>query len=121
MSKPKRHWRRVTDDKRRQMIRLAAKGVSGPDIASRVELAKGSVWNVLRPLGGVLRPDMWKEPDGRLTLDDRVEIRLGLERGDSMLVAPVQLTVGLGHARTLARRSRVSRCSARPGPGRRPP
>ncbi|MBL8776508.1 MAG: IS30 family transposase [Acidimicrobiales bacterium] len=33
-----------------------------------------------------MRPEMWEVPDGRLTLDHRVEIRLGLERGESFAV-----------------------------------
>jgi IS30 family transposase len=44
------------------------------------------VFAVLGPLGGVIRPEMWRVPEGRLSLDDRVEIRLGLERGESVRV-----------------------------------
>lgn len=86
MAKRKRPWRRVTPDKRREIIRLAARGLSLHQIAAEVQLAHGSVGSVVRPLGGVLRPEMWEVADGRLTLDDRVEIRLGLERGESFAV-----------------------------------
>ena len=84
MAKRQRRWRRIPEGKRREVIRLAARGVSGAAIASELDLAAGSVAMVLRPLGGVLRSELWEVTEGRLTLDDRVEIRLGLERGDSI-------------------------------------
>lgn len=34
MGKAKRQWRRITEDKRREMMRLAARGMSRYDIAS---------------------------------------------------------------------------------------
>jgi len=83
VSKRKRRWRRIPEGKRREVIRLAARGMSGAEIASELDLAAGSVALVLRPLGGVIRPEMWEVSERRLGLDDRVEIRLGLERGDS--------------------------------------
>lgn len=83
MAKRQRRWRRIPEGKRREVIRLAARGMSGAEIASELDLAAGSVSMVLRPLGGVIRPEMWEVPEGRLSLEDRVEIRLGLERGDA--------------------------------------
>jgi IS30 family transposase len=65
------------------VIRLAAAGASVADICIELVLAYGSVRSVLLPLGGVIRPECWKVPEGRLTLDDRVEIRIALERGES--------------------------------------
>jgi transposase, IS30 family len=76
-------WRRVTAEVRREMIRLAAKGLTRDEIARRVSRSVGAVGYTLRPLGGVLRRERWEPPSGRLTLDDRVEICLGLERGES--------------------------------------
>jgi IS30 family transposase len=83
MANRKRRWRRIPEDKRREVIRLASRGMTGADIASKLDLAARSVALVLRPLGGVIRAEMWEVPEGRLGLDDRVEIRLGLERGES--------------------------------------
>jgi len=77
----KRRWKRIPDDKRREAIRLAAKGLTSREIAAELRLGKGSVDRVLRPLGGVIRPAMWSVAEGGLSLDDRVEIRVGLERG----------------------------------------
>jgi IS30 family transposase len=79
----KRHWRRVTPDKRREIIAMAARGATINEMAAAVNRSAGSVVNVLRPLGGVIRPELWQPCPGRLSLDDRVEIRLRLERGDS--------------------------------------
>lgn len=76
-----RRWKRIPDDKRREAIRLAAKGWTAREIACELQIGKGSVQRVLQPLGGVIRPELWQEPSGCLRLDDRVEIRVGLERG----------------------------------------
>jgi IS30 family transposase len=43
-----------------------------------------SVQRLLKPLGGVFRPEMWQPSSARLSLDERVEIRIGLERGESL-------------------------------------
>jgi transposase, IS30 family len=51
-----------------------------------LRLGRGSVGRVVQSLGGVIRPEMWQTPQGRLSLDDRVEIKLGLERGESLVV-----------------------------------
>ena len=49
-------------------------------------VSQGSVGRVMRPLGGVIRPDLVEVPAGRLSLDDRIEIKLGLDRGDTFEV-----------------------------------
>src|SRR4051812_32501517 len=79
----KRQWRRITPEHRREIIRLAAQGVSGREIARRVGRWETQIRAILRPLGGVIRPELWQVSAARLSLDDRVEIRLGLERGES--------------------------------------
>lgn len=79
-----RAWRRITPEKRREVIRLAAQGHSSVAIAERLELGDRAIRVVLRPLGGVYRKEMWEPGERRLSLDERVEIRLGLERGESI-------------------------------------
>jgi len=76
-------WRRITREVRREIIRLAAAGTPRGEIARRVSRSEGAVGYTLRPLGGVFRRATWEPAEGRLSLDDRVEIRLGLERGES--------------------------------------
>ncbi|MBA2427948.1 MAG: helix-turn-helix domain-containing protein, partial [Actinobacteria bacterium] len=80
----KQQWRRITPEKRRQIVRLAAKGVTQQQIAEVVDLSQGAVGVVVRPLGGVIRKEMWEPSDNRLSLEDRVEIRIGLEQGLSV-------------------------------------
>jgi transposase, IS30 family len=76
--------RTITPEKRRQIIRLAAKGATYRQIAKEVDLSNGAVGIVVKPLGGVTRKEMWDQGTRRLSLDDRVEIRIGLEQGLSL-------------------------------------
>lgn len=78
-----RQWRRITPEKRRQAIKLAAQGHTSVAIAEELNLGDRAVRFVLRPLGGVYRQEMW-QPGRRLSMDERIEIRLGLERGESI-------------------------------------
>jgi IS30 family transposase len=81
-------------------MRLAAKGASYREIVDRVGVPMGVVGRVVRPLGGVIRPEMLASTGKRLSLEDRVEIRVGLERGDSLRA----IARGLGrHASTVCR------------------
>lgn len=79
----KRDWRRITPEVRSEIIRLGATGATYDEIAQVVSRSVGAIGYVLRPLGGVIRPELWASPVGRLSVDDRVEIRLGLERNES--------------------------------------
>jgi len=80
----KRRWRRLDPETRRQIIRLGAKGLSHRKILDELDCSMGTVGNVLRPLGGVFRSEQWRVSAFRLSLDERVEIRLGVERGESL-------------------------------------
>jgi transposase, IS30 family len=81
----KRRWRRLTPEIRREVIRLARGGASYRDIKGKLGLPNGSIGLVLTPLGGVLRGDHWTPPSKfRLSLDDRVEIQIGLEQNKSL-------------------------------------
>ncbi len=76
----KRRWQRITPEQRREMIRLAAKGATYRQIIDSLDVTMGAVGIVLVPLGGVTRREMWNPGPKRLSLDDRIEIKLGLER-----------------------------------------
>ena len=66
---------RLSDEVRRRVIRLGYEGLSYREILGRVDLAMGSVTNILRPLGGVYRQELWAEVSPhRLCLDDRIAI-----------------------------------------------
>jgi len=79
-----RQWRRMTPEKRREAIRLARRGDTYRQIADQLDISSSAVGLVLSSLGGVSRREMWDQGSRRLLLDERVEIRLGLERGDSL-------------------------------------
>jgi IS30 family transposase len=85
----KRRWReqryvRVPSEVRVQIIRLAHKGATYRQIIERLDVSVGAVSKVLRPLGGVIRKAMYEPGPGRLSLDDRIEIYVGLGQGDSI-------------------------------------
>jgi len=91
----KRRWRRITAETRREVIGLALGGASYRDIRGRLGLPVGSVGLVLAPLGGVLRREQRTAPSpSRLSLDERVEIQLGLEQHRSLRA----IAGGLGRA-----------------------
>jgi transposase, IS30 family len=79
----KRKWRHVTEAQRREIIGLAAQGLSYREICDVVGRPVGTVALVVRPLGGVIRPEDWQPQQGRLDLEDRIEIHLGLRSGRS--------------------------------------
>jgi IS30 family transposase len=54
------------------------------EIADRVDILQRQVSYWLRPYGGVIRKELWEPTSGRLGLDDRIEIRLGLEREEPL-------------------------------------
>lgn len=77
-------WRRTTPEQRRQIIRPVAKGATQQQIAEAVGLSQSGVSLIVHPLGGVIRKEMWEPGNNRLSLDDRVEIRIGLQQGLSL-------------------------------------
>ena len=77
----KARWRRLPPELRREVMRLAAQGLSYTQIQSRLDLSLSTLSRVLAPLGGVIRTEMLVVSGRRLCLAERVEIRVGLERG----------------------------------------
>ncbi len=96
----KRRWRYLPADVRRDVIRLAAKGRTQLEIVGELDLSLGVVWRTLKPLGGVIRFEDWRPSTARLSLEDRVEIKLGLERG--LTLCDIARSIGR-HASTVCR------------------
>ena len=82
----RRRWKYLPAEVRREIIRLAATGATRDQIRLQVGVAIGTVSNVLRPLGGVIRRDVWDPSPVRLSLEERVGVRVGLEAGSSFRV-----------------------------------
>ena len=76
-------WQKISPETRREIYRMAAQGKSQREIAEFVGYTSRSVYRVLMRVGGVIRREMWEPPKHRLGLEERVEIRIGLERGHS--------------------------------------
>ncbi len=76
--------RRIDGELRREVIRLAARGHTYREILDRVDTSMGAITIMLRQWGGVTRSDVTFEPSPyRLSLEDRIEIRMGIDRGES--------------------------------------
>ncbi len=71
-------------DLRGETIRLAASGMLQRDIAKMLAVSQQLVSLVLSPMGGVYRVEDWLASGVRLSLEDRIEIGLGCQRGDSL-------------------------------------
>ena len=83
--KKKRGWTRLSLELRGQVMRLGAQGYSYRQVAGEVRVSVGAVGSVLGPLGGVIRKEQLRPPSpSRLSLEERVEIRIGLGSGESM-------------------------------------
>jgi IS30 family transposase len=76
-----RRWAVLPEHLRLQMLRMWRDGHDTWEIAHAIQVSRTTVYKVLKPLGGVIRPELVEVPDSRLALDDRVEIRLALEAG----------------------------------------
>jgi transposase, IS30 family len=74
---------RLSPEVRRQVIRLAAQGRTYRQIIDEVGVSMGAVTVITKPLGGVIRPEMYTPSPARLSLDDRVNIKVWLEAGES--------------------------------------
>jgi transposase, IS30 family len=79
-----RPWNKLGPEARRKIIRMAANGLSQREILAEVPVCRQTVLNVLRPLGGVIRREMLETSGNRLSLEERVEIRLALDKGLSL-------------------------------------
>lgn len=82
---------RITPEKRRQIYRLAAEGKSQDQIAAAVDVSQSAVSLKLLSLGGVIRKELWEPGGNHLSVDDRIEIRVGLERHDTYTAIATRL------------------------------
>ncbi|MFP4636708.1 MAG: IS30 family transposase [Nitriliruptoraceae bacterium] len=84
--KAAKRWQRLPREAEREIIRLARRGATYRQIQARLGVFPGTITRVLAPLGGVVRSDTLRAwgSRSRLSLDDRIEICLGLERGWSL-------------------------------------
>jgi IS30 family transposase len=89
-----RRWNHIPPDVRRRVIRLAAGGATYREILEQVDISSGGVRIILRPLGGVIRKELVDTAGRGLSLDERVEIAVGL--GDKLSVRAIAR--GLGRA-----------------------
>ena len=128
----RRRWTRLSPELRREVMRLAAKGCSYREIAGRLStpVSLGSIGSLLRPLGGVIPKETTPMPGGRrLSLEERVEIAIGLGAGDSVRAIAFRLgraasTVsrevagagGRGHYRPMAAQRAAWVAARRPKP-----
>jgi len=107
----RRKPRRIDSGLRREVIRLAARGHTYREILDRVDTSMGAITIVLRQWGGVTRGDSrWEPSRHRLSLEDRIEIKLGLERGESFR----QIAVGISRSGSTVCRE-VNRNNGRDG------
>ncbi len=128
----KRVWRRLDREVRVRIMRLAAKGWTQEEIAREVSRSTGSIGNVLRPLGGTWRAELFDDGSGlRLSATERVEIRVGLEldssfaaigrglgRATSTVSREVNANGGRAGYRPIAAHVRAGREACRPKPGK---
>ena len=73
----RRRPRQLTTEQRRQIRHLVTEGLSEREILVRLGVSKGSVWRTLHPR--LRAPALeWQPRGGRLTLEQRLEIAVGL-------------------------------------------
>lgn len=83
MSEKKRRWKRVPQELRREVMRRAGQGLPARQIVRELGVSSGTVHRVLGPLGGVIPKEALEVTSKGLSLDERVEIRIGVEAGCS--------------------------------------
>src|ERR1035437_3665025 len=72
----------MTNEQRQLARRLQASGKSLRDIVQDVGVSSSGVHVMLRGQSREARPDIWMPARGRLTMAEREEIMLGLDRGE---------------------------------------
>jgi IS30 family transposase len=122
------YWK-LPDPARNEIIRLAAAGGTNRSIAAEVGISRETVRRIVTPMGWVLRSESWRPSDDRLSIDQRVEIRLGLERCESFrcigakigraastVCREVNANGGRAHYRPMVAHRRAQTLAKRPKP-----
>jgi IS30 family transposase len=126
----RRQWRRLDRELRRKIVRLAAQGATYREILDQVDTSSGAIRIALRDWGGVTRSDVvWEPSPARLSLEERLAIKVGLELGRSLSAigqdlgrAPstvcreVAANGGRDRYQPAAAHTRAARCARRPKP-----
>lgn len=110
---PKRRYGSLPAELRAEVIRLAARGLSYREIIEQTGVSSGSVGRVLAPRAGVARAEDYSPRPGRLSIEDRWEIKCGLVAGNSF----TEIAARIGrHVSTVSREvgGRLGRDSYRP-------
>jgi IS30 family transposase len=76
--------KRLAPEVEREVRRLAAKGHKLREIGRMLGCSRHAVTNTLRREPRPQSPTAWNPSPARLSLDEREEIRVGLERGDTL-------------------------------------
>jgi IS30 family transposase len=74
----------LTNEQRQLVFRLRGRGLSKRAIAKEIGLTWQGIHYVLRGQVTDARPDLWTSTPGRLTIEEREEILIGLRQGASM-------------------------------------
>jgi IS30 family transposase len=81
-------------DLRLEIIRSSASGMLQREIAKTLGVSQQLVSLVLSPRGGVHRIEDWRGSEARLSLEDRIDIGVGCQRGDSLRA----IALGIGRS-----------------------
>jgi len=122
--------RPINVEVRRKIVRLAAQGATYREIVDQVGPSMRMITAALRDWGGVTRSDTaWDPSARRLSLEERLAIKVGLSHGRSLSAIARELhrapsTVcrevtangGRDHYRPAAAHARAARCARRPKP-----
>ena len=88
---------------RREILRLTAGGLNPRQVGELVGVSQSGVAKIVGPTGGVIRPEMWRPCKRRLSMDERVQIQVGIGQGLSLRA----IATALGrHVSTVSREVR---------------
>jgi IS30 family transposase len=86
-----RRWTKMTPELRCHLMHLAAQGYSARSIAGQVHVSIPLVLKTLRSMGGAVQADMLRVGARALSLEERVEVMVGLSAGDSVRAIAARL------------------------------